>query len=70
MAEELNKILELSSSGSVVVPSFEQLQKLNYLTMVLNETLRLYPPAPLLNRVVITETEIDNHKMPVGVRSL
>lgn len=105
-----------SSDGDVTVPTYEELQKLEYMGMVLKETLRyfvvvivavvvcllllllllrinclashyfffhykhmtekktehrLYPPAPLLNRVTAVEGEvIAGYKVPKGVSSV
>jgi cytochrome P450 len=40
--------------------------RLPYLTMVLKETMRLYPAAPLMGRRAVAETEIDGHLIPAG----
>jgi cytochrome P450 len=45
-------------------PTFEELQKLPYLDRVIQETLRLYPPAWSLLRDVQEEDEIDGYRIP------
>ncbi|MDX3454029.1 cytochrome P450 [Streptomyces sp. ME02-8801-2C] len=42
------------------------MDQLPYLTMVLKETMRLYPAAPLMGRRAVAETEIDGHIIPAG----
>jgi len=43
---------------------FEDLEKLEYTTMVLKESLRLYPSVPYITRKTLKETEICNFKVP------
>src|SRR5205085_471814 len=47
-------------------PTLDDLAKLPYLDWVLNESMRLYPPAWLQMRFVSKESEIDGVKLPVG----
>jgi cytochrome P450 len=48
-------------------PSAEQLERgLPYLEMVLDETLRLYPPAWIGPRRVVREFEFSGHRVPAG----
>ncbi|HYB01010.1 MAG TPA: cytochrome P450 [Ktedonobacteraceae bacterium] len=47
-------------------PTIEDLAKIPYLDWVLDESMRLYPPAWLQMRLVSKETEIDGVKLPVG----
>ncbi len=47
-------------------PTLEDLNKLPYLDWVLDESMRLYPPAWLQMRFVAKETEIDDVKLPAG----
>ncbi|XP_015121128.1 cytochrome P450 6k1 [Diachasma alloeum] len=42
------EILEKLEGGEL---TYEKVQQMKYLTQVINETLRLYPPAPILDRV-------------------
>ena len=47
-------------------PTLDDFAKLPYLDWVLNESMRLYPPAWLQMRVVAKETELDGVRLPVG----
>lgn len=47
-------------------PTLEDLAKLPALDRVLNESMRLYPPAWLQMRFVTKETELDGVQLPVG----
>lgn len=47
-------------------PALKDLARLPYLDWVLNESMRLYPPAWLQMRFVAKETELDGVQLPVG----
>src|SRR6266571_726125 len=47
-------------------PTLDELAKIPYLDWVLNESMRLYPPAWLQMRFVAKETELDGVRLPVG----
>ena len=47
-------------------PTIDELAKIPYLDWVLDESMRLYPPAWLQMRFVAKESEIDGTKLPVG----
>lgn len=47
-------------------PTFEDLKRLDYLTMVIKETLRLRPPAWLISRVAAADDVIDGVRIPAG----
>src|SRR2546426_2491599 len=47
-------------------PTLDDLAKLPYLDWVLNESMRLYPPAWLQMRFVAKESELDGMRLPVG----
>ena len=47
-------------------PTADDLARIPYLDWVLDESMRLYPPAWLQMRFVAKETEIDGVKLPVG----
>ena len=47
-------------------PTIDDLAKIPYLDWVLDELMRLYPPAWLQMRFVSKESEIDGVKLPVG----
>src|SRR6266849_6639206 len=49
-------------------PTLDDLAKLPYLDWVLNESMRLYPPAWLQMRSVARETELDGVRLPVGTQ--
>ncbi|KAL5730337.1 hypothetical protein ACHQM5_003171 [Ranunculus cassubicifolius] len=48
-------------------PSPEQLSKLTTLNMVINESLRLYPPASLLPRMVFEDIKLGDLEIPKGL---
>ncbi len=48
------------------VPTIGDLPNLTYTSMVVDETLRLYPPAWITNRQAIAEDEILGHRIPAG----
>ncbi|PIA27690.1 hypothetical protein AQUCO_07600098v1 [Aquilegia coerulea] len=50
------------------VPSFENLSHFKIVTMILNEMLRLYPPAVSQYRYTVKTTEIGNISIPAGVQ--
>lgn len=47
-------------------PTLDDLTKMPYLDWVLNESMRLYPPAWLQMRIVAQECELDGVRLPVG----
>ncbi|HEV2853741.1 MAG TPA: cytochrome P450 [Thermoanaerobaculia bacterium] len=47
-------------------PEFQDLPKLKYLSMVLKEGLRLYPPFWMLTRTPLEDDEISGHRIPAG----
>jgi cytochrome P450 len=46
------------------LPTFAELQKLTYTKQVIDEVLRLYPPAYLFAREAVTEDVIDGYRIP------
>lgn len=60
LREELDGVLGADHR----VPTVEDLPKLTYTKMVVDETLRLYPPAWITNRQAIAEDEILGHRIP------
>jgi len=70
--QELKSILYTHSEnvGNIIIPNEQQLQQMEYLNMVLKETLRLYPPAPIINRVSIEDHKIGKYTIPKKYRSI
>lgn len=56
--EELNTVL------GDAVPKFEDLPKLEYMAQVIQESMRIYPPAWLTDRVSIEDDEINGYYIP------
>ena len=52
--------------GSDRLPTFADLPKMPYSRMILQETLRIRPPAWQLPRTAIEDDEIDGHHIPAG----
>ncbi|KAK1399208.1 hypothetical protein POM88_009071 [Heracleum sosnowskyi] len=48
-------------------PDFDGLNHLKIVTMVLQEVLRLYPPAPMLTRSVPKDAKLGNVNLPAGI---
>jgi len=57
------EIDELAGSGSL---RFEDLQKLGYTRQVIDEGMRLYPPAYIVSRILKENTEIEGVPVPAG----
>lgn len=57
------EVLEVCRQGDI---DYDDLDKLIFTRAVLDETMRLYPPAPMLNRECHEETEIHGRKIEVG----
>ncbi|KAL7143514.1 hypothetical protein ABFS83_08G195900 [Erythranthe nasuta] len=51
-------------------PSFEGLNQLKNVTMILQEVLRLYPPLPMINRCSTKTVKLGNLTIPAGVHLL
>ena len=52
------------------VPSLADLPKLDYTRMIIDETMRLYPPAWILGREALNDDEIGGYKIPKGLNVL
>ncbi|CAK8533229.1 unnamed protein product [Lathyrus sativus] len=59
-----NEVKEIFSQG---MPSIDQLSKLNVLHMVINESMRLYPPATLLPRMIFQDIVLGDLFIPKGL---
>ncbi|KAH6836100.1 hypothetical protein C2S53_015838 [Perilla frutescens var. hirtella] len=49
------------------LPDFGSIKQMKQLAMVINETLRLYPPAWVVSREALNELEFNNIRIPKGV---
>lgn len=57
---------ELDQVAPNRAPTFEELRQLPYLTNVINETMRLYPPAWITDRVALEDDEVNGRSIPKG----
>jgi len=57
------EVLDVCGQGDI---AYEDIEKLTFTRAVLDETMRLYPPAPMLNRECHEETEVHGRKIAVG----
>lgn len=62
-AKLIGEIDQVLNAGT---PTLEDLPKLTYTTQVINEVLRLYPPAYLFAREAVTNQELDGYLIPAG----
>ncbi|XP_062613446.1 cytochrome P450 3A24-like [Saccostrea cucullata] len=60
-------IEEIDSTLGKEIPTYDNVQKIDYMEWVFNETLRLYPPAVRTDRVSKVEMDIGGYKIPKGV---
>lgn len=65
IVEELDNVLPGCKS-----PTFDDISKLKYLDMVLNEALRLYPPTALIGRIAKSADAICGYHVPAGANVL
>jgi len=61
---------ELAAVLGGCVPRHEDLAKLPYTRMVLEESMRLYPPAHTLSRAAIADDEVLGRRIPAGAQIL
>ncbi|PIN00563.1 Cytochrome P450 CYP4/CYP19/CYP26 subfamily [Handroanthus impetiginosus] len=59
-----DEVKEVCNGG---IPTVDQLSKLNMLSMVINESLRLYPPASLLPRMAFQDIKLGDLHIPKGL---
>ena len=57
------EVLEVCGEGDI---QYEDIDKLTFTRAVLDETMRLFPPAPMLNRECIEDTEVLGRKIKKG----
>lgn len=67
---EANIQRELDTTLSGKSPSFDELDKLEYLSKVVKETLRMRPSAPGLSRIATRDTTLTDYSIPNKVRSV
>lgn len=58
--EEVDRVLNNRT------PTFEDINNLPYTRAILDETMRLYPPVPILSRQALREDKIRGKKVPAG----
>jgi len=61
---ERKLLAELAAALDGRAPTYEDLPKLKYTSMIIQETLRLYPPAWALGRTTISDDEIGSYHIP------
>lgn len=61
--EEVDRVLGTDPS---VLPTYQQLQSLTYVTQILNETLRLYPTAAAFTRQPYRDEIVGGYRLPKG----
>lgn len=69
--EEMEKVqqeVDLVLGDSTEVPDIEQVNRLHYLDQVIKESLRLYPPIHLGNRLASEDVEISGYGVPKDTR--
>lgn len=65
--EALKKVLsELDEICPDRAPTFSELRQLTYLTQVINESMRLYPPAWITDRVALVDDKVGDLEIPKG----
>ena len=65
-AEEAKLHAELQSVLGGRVPTAEDLPKLNYTRMVVEESMRIYPPVPSMEREALADDELAGRRVPKG----
>jgi cytochrome P450 len=65
-AEEATFHAELERVLGGRAPRFEDLARLRYTRMVIEESMRLYPPAHTMSREALAEDEIEGHRVAKG----
>ncbi|KAI9083513.1 hypothetical protein K1719_034455 [Acacia pycnantha] len=59
---------EVFQAFGTQTPNYDGLNCLNLVTMILYEVLRLYPPTPLIIRVVSKDTRLGSMSLPIGTQ--
>jgi len=66
LVEELEAVMGPIDGKTIVAPTFEQLENLEYMKMVINETLRMYPPITASARFTNETFEMKGFIFPKG----
>jgi cytochrome P450 len=61
---------ELETVLGPAMPGLETIGELDYLDRLINETMRLYPPLHLGNRIAVADLEFGGYHLPAGSRIL
>lgn len=61
--EEVDRVM---GTDPAVLPSYQQVQGLTYVTQILNEVLRLWPTAPAFTRYPYEDTQLGGYAIPQG----
>lgn len=64
---ELDKVVGQNESVNI---SMEDVKKLEYLEMVVKESLRLLPSVPIIGRITSKDCEMDGHIIPTGTNCI
>lgn len=59
-------IAEIQEVVGTETPTLEDVQRLNYLRMVIQETMRYYPPVAMLPRTAVTDVNLGEHNLSAG----
>ncbi|KAI5751017.1 hypothetical protein M8J77_003427 [Diaphorina citri] len=61
------EVISILGTDKTKEPSYEDLQNMRYVEMIIKESLRLYPPVPVVGRQIITDHEtFEDLKLPRG----
>jgi cytochrome P450 len=60
--EEIDRVI-----GNNTRPSYDQIQQLEFMRMVIDETLRLYPPVLMIDKQTTEQVQIGDYVLPADV---
>lgn len=61
-------LAEVDEFVGTEIPTLESMSQLTYMDQVLNETLRLYPPIHIGNRIAAVDIDYEGYRIPKGTR--
>lgn len=67
VARAEDEVDRVFGTDTAVLPTYQQIQGLTYVTQILNETLRLWPTAPAFTRAPFEDTMVGPYLIPKGV---